>query len=241
MVELYLYFVLFFYFAYGSKDTFNHFGTHSNQNSSHILSSRRTGDNGGLKVLIIQADNRKMRHNLNDDQYVGMAAVLLNDYAFNHGYDFLRFTGSTKGIVGRIRSKYKDKMTATAEPRDMNNNKRGASSFHPGFMQYRASSWAKLPHVWHAVTTYGRYYDYIWFMDSDAVINPKFRNRSLFDSLQIWKNKESSIAWGLTDPFKADILFFSNFPFREDLPCAGIFIVKPNKTEQSLREWWDYR
>jgi hypothetical protein len=50
-----------------------------------------------------------------------------------------------------------------------------------------------------------------------------------------------SVAWDLADPFKANILFFSNFPFREDLPCAGFFIVKPNKIEQSLREWWDYR
>jgi hypothetical protein len=39
-------------------------------------------------VLIIQADKRKMYHNLNDNQYVGMVAVLLDDYTFNHGYDF---------------------------------------------------------------------------------------------------------------------------------------------------------
>jgi hypothetical protein len=78
-------------------------------------------------------------------------------------------------------------MKATTKPRDINNDKRGASSLHPGFMQYRASSYAKIPHVWHAVTTYGHNYDFIWFMDSDAVINPKFINRSLFDPMQICK------------------------------------------------------
>jgi hypothetical protein len=189
----------------------------------------------------MSADDREMHRNLNDNDYVGMAAVLLNNYALHHGYDFLKLTGNSKGLVNRIRLKYKNKI-------NINNNflkrigdtKRGPSSFHPGFMQFRASSWAKLPHVWHALTTYGHHYDYIWFMDSDATINPKLRNRSLFDSMQMWKNDISSISWGVKDPFEADMMFFSNFPWREDLPCAGIFILKPINAEKSLREWWDY-
>jgi hypothetical protein len=42
------------------------------------------------------------------------------------------------------------------------------------------------------------------------------------------------------DPFEAQLLLFSNFPWRDDLPCAGIFILKPRGFEATLREWWDY-
>ena len=35
-----------------------------------------------------------------------------------------------------------------------------------------------------------------------------------------------TVLWGPADPAKADLLFFHNFPWRADLPCAGTWVVK---------------
>ena len=39
------------------------------------------GDNGGLRVLLVSTDDREIKDHLKDNDYVGMVAVLLFDYA----------------------------------------------------------------------------------------------------------------------------------------------------------------
>ena len=50
---------------------------------------RRDGDSAGLKVLIVSTDNRQMQRDIKKEDYVGMSAVLLHNYSFRHGYDFI--------------------------------------------------------------------------------------------------------------------------------------------------------
>jgi hypothetical protein len=204
----------------------------------HQQKNRGKGDNGGLRVLIVSADDREMKERLEDNDYVGMTAVLLEDYARHHGYDFLKLTGNSTGLTDRVRERYNDSFRHSG---GIGDTKYGPSCFHAGYLQFRASSWGKLPHVWHVVVEFGNHYDYVLYMDSDAAINPALRNRSVYDSLMMWKNDNKSIYWGEKDPFKSKLLLFSNFPWRDDLPCAGIFMVKPQGMEATLREWWDYK
>ncbi len=62
------------------------------------------------------------------------------------------------------------------------------------------------------------------------------------DKLAHWKeHSNDTIYRGVKDPYQALFLFMSNFPWREDLPCAGTFIFKPNAAAINiLQEWWDY-
>jgi hypothetical protein len=117
-------------------------------------------------------------------------------------------------------------------------------------IQYRTSSWTKLPQLWYITKRYGVHYDYIWFFDSDAAINPKFFSRSLSDAMKDWTNhndvtpssskydpKDKSMWWGPKSINDASFIFFNNFPWRQDLPCAGLFLFKPKSSEALLREW----
>jgi hypothetical protein len=125
----------------------------------HTHKARRAGDNGGLKVLIVSADDREMKDRLEDNDYVGMTAVLLEDYAQRHGYDFLKLTGNSTGLTQRVQAKYNETFKHTGRVDD---TKHGPSCFHPGLKYFRASPWAKIPHVWHVLVEFGMHYDYVW-------------------------------------------------------------------------------
>ena len=125
-----------------------------------------------------------MRDGLEDGggDYVAMVAVLTQQYAARHGYDYLQLAAtSTAGLVGRVQKKYGAQLSAGG----VGDNKRGPSAFHPGYRQFRASSWAKVPSVWHALTLFGDRYDYVWFLDSDATLNPRLAHRSLSDAMKV--------------------------------------------------------
>jgi hypothetical protein len=198
---------------------------------------RGKGDNGGLKVLVVTIDNRDLKDVLNSNDYVSYASVLLFNYCKLHGYDFLKFTPNAKNLQARSDMKYK--LGSDIRGTDA---KYGMAVFHSGLKVGRASSWTKLPALWYLITLLGEHYDYFWFLDSDATISPINSKRSLFDSLQIWKNESNGrIMRGNKDVEKSNFIFMSNFPWRDDLPCAGIMILKPNAaTEAIIREWWDY-
>ena len=205
--------------------------------------TRRGGDSKGLKVLIVSTDSRPMHDKIEDNDYVGMSGVLMNDYAIHHGYDLLKLSFDSHKHVEEVRAKYPAALLPnavnSASPVDY--EKYGKSAYHPGLDQFRASSWSKLPLLWHATEQYGEHYDYIWYFDSDAVINPKFKNISLSDSFEKWKNDNTTIYWGNQNISESELIFFSNFPWRRDMPCAGIFLFKPKKFAKSfLKEWWDY-
>jgi hypothetical protein len=118
-----------------------------NNNHTHSQKRRGGGDNGGLKVLFISTDDREMKDRIEDNDYVAMTAVLVQNYIMRHGYDFLKMTGNSTGLVDRVRERYPVENVG-----GQGETKYGPSAFHPGLMQFRASSWAKLPHIWHAIT-----------------------------------------------------------------------------------------
>lgn len=123
----------------------------------------------------------------------------------------------------------------------MSELKYGIGGFHPGYKYFRASSWAKLPPLWYLATEYGKHYDYIWFVDSDAAPNPLRANRSVGDAIQQWNtDPETYVFSGNTKTDDSTFIFFSNFPWREDYPCAGTFLFRPVEAIPILQEWWDY-
>lgn len=83
-------------------------------------------------------------------------------------------------------------------------------------------------------------YDYIWYIDSDATVNPHRFNRSVLSAINEWA-AGSTVVRGQPDPLQATFLFFNNHPWRDNMPCAGSFIFRPNAlAERVLRQWWDY-
>ena len=196
---------------------------------------RRAGDNGGLKVLMVSVDSRQLKPDLQNTDYVTMSSILVSDYAQKNGYDYIKITSNHSKLFENVEKKYNRKSKLGI------GDKYGVTIFHPGLGQFRASSWAKMPLLWHAYDQFGEYYDYLWYVDSDLTINPMFNDRYLSSELEKWQNDtHKHVFWGAS-PKDATFLFFNNFPWREDMPCAGTFLMKSTKLgEKMLREWWDY-
>ena len=224
-----------------AKNSSRGIGRHHSGRGGKIKFHRGAGDNTGLKVLMVTVDDRDLKPALEGkaEDYVSMVAALQSDYAALHGYDYISYRTDHALLIKLFREKFPD---LDIKSKDFEENKYGYASFHAGYKYFRASSWSKLPPLWHLNKEYGSFYDYIWFVDSDATPNPFFRNRSLGDSFQIWKNStEQSVYKGLKNPSEATLIFFSNFPWRDDLPCAGTFLIKTGlAADQILRDWWDY-
>ncbi len=55
-------------------------------------------------------------------------------------------------------------------------------------------------------------------------------------------NKQTNfVQYGQKDITKAHFIFFNNFPWRDNMPCAGSFIFRPTKlAERVFRQWWDF-
>lgn len=206
--------------------------------SNDIIGSgawRRAGDNGGLKVLIVSVDSRTLKPDLENTDYVTMSSILVSDYAQRNGYDYIKITSNHSLLFENVEMKYKRKSKLGI------GDKYGVTIFHPGLGQFRASSWAKMPLLWHAYDQFGQYYDYLWYVDSDLAINPMFYDRYLSSEFEKWQNNtHKHVFWG-ANPKDATFLFFNNFPWREDMPCAGTFLMKSTELGgKMLREWWDY-
>jgi hypothetical protein len=214
----------------------------SNDERLRMPKERGPGDHCGLRVLLVQTDTRRLTKS---KSYFSSTALLLSHYAKRHGYDYLKLTPDINDLFSQYKRFFCEKnpfsslMDDCSHELDGNDQKYGKTTFHPGLVQFRASSWAKLPLVWYATKVHGNKYDYIWFFDSDATINPTYGNRSLCDALDLFSEKDK-VLWGPTYLREASMVFFSNFPWRSDMPCAGNFFFKPSAGEQMLREWWDF-
>lgn len=85
----------------------------------------------------------------------------------------------------------------------------------------------------------GMDYEYIWYIDSDAAINPMNRDRGIEETLAEFERSEYFIR-GNPKITESAFVFFHNHPWRDNMPCAGSFIYRPQLAEPALREWWDY-
>lgn len=199
-----------------------------------------SGDNTGLRVLVVSVDDRPLNDNIDSGSYVSLTSVLRHHYCKQHNYAYIALRTDNAALLQGIKARYPTELTVADG--HFKEAKYGYANFHPGLRQFRASAFGNLPALWYLRERYGEYFDYIWFVDSDAAPNPTQSNRSIGDALREWReHSDSNVYRGVKNPLDATFIFQSNFPWREDLPCSGSFLFKPNRqAEVMLRQWWDY-
>lgn len=222
------------------------FGT-GEKDSSSADGAGRSGGGGktGSRCLIVTIDNRDLQPGYHDQHYLSMTAVINHAYATYHNYDFFYLQNDVSNLVSEALKKYPK---ATQDPMMLDGQhvaKDVATGFHVGLQQFRAASWAKLPALWYITKKLGHKYDYVWYIDSDAAVSPFAFNRSIDDAVRDWQRREEAhhdmVLLGNRDVMRSKLLFFSNFPWRDDMPCAGSFLFRPRLHAEALfREWWDY-
>jgi hypothetical protein len=218
----------------------------TDQNPFHPDFKRAVGDNKGLKVLVVVVDNRHLPDSIDGSKgFGGLVAVLQHNYCKRHNYDYVRIVNDKTDLARETAARYPNVVKEIFQQNaldSIDNPKHGFDVLHPGYLRARSSSWGKLPALWHTAEELGAQYDYIWFMDSDATPNPMQNDLSLGDALVKWDSKpEETVQWGKQLPSNATFLFMSNFPYRDDLPCAGTIIFKPTQfARDAMREWWDF-
>ena len=169
-----------------------------------------------LRLLILSVDNRPLASDFGNTNYHTLAAVINNHYAKLHHYDFAFVTGKlmtehselqeNSDPVNYIITKYNTSLPAL----ENSDAKHGIDSFNVKLKQFRAASWTKVLVVWSLLEQHpniSQKYDYILFMDSDAVISPTMGSRSLD---QFFEENElpDRIAFG-PPPREASILVIS--------------------------------
>jgi hypothetical protein len=186
-------------------------------------------------------DNRQLLKDYSANHYPSLTAVLNHEYAEYQNIDFLYYENDLTGFVEETMAKYpetvKDPMMLTNQP-----DKDVATAFHVGLKQFRAASWAKLPPLWYVNQLYKDKYDYVWYIDSDAAISPFLRDRSIPEMIKLWSADPAKyVLRGQQNVSASSLMFFNNFPWRDDMPCAGSFIFRPSDDMDAIfRQWWDY-
>jgi hypothetical protein len=218
------------------------------------------GDKYGLKVLIVSVDNRDISNIRHPDKgkhshtaYSSFGAAINNDYAVAHGYDYLYTVLNASTLADELLPKF-NCTTELLEQASFGNHKYGPASYHVGYKYMRASSWNKLPALYHLVHEYGHLYDWFLYTDTDVTLNPKYLNRSISETLQEWQsgrtphfgsdllpNRNRYVQWGQTDLRKTSMITLTNFPWRDDMPCAGVFLLRPTRQALlMLQDWWNF-
>lgn len=219
---------------------------------------RGNGDGKGLKVLIVTIDTRSLAEKKRDANTISIdnTAKINHHYAKAHGYDYLYISTTKSGSPstnGTVCNQLKARLNVTSLlkvqcPRGGYKGKYDVATYHIGRKFGRASSWNKLPPLIYLADQYGTHYDYFLYIDSDVILNSKYVNVSISEKLAQWSAQPSHIGnipqfpvWGQPDIYKAHLLALTNYPWRDDYPCAGVFLVKPDRTGlEMLIEWWDY-
>lgn len=220
----------------------------------------RGGDKAGLKVLIVTVDNRALKNKRRDKdtESIDNTAIINERYAAKHGYDYLYIKTSEPGGG---KSSANDSVCAITKerfncssflklqcPQGGRKGKYEIATYHVGRGYGRASSWNKLPPLIYLSSEFGHKYDYFLFLDSDVMLNARYHYQSLSNKLDNWQDGKSNISpqidnlvWGQKTVRDAEMIALTNYPWRDDLPCAGIFMFKPHKVGiEMLMEWWDY-
>jgi hypothetical protein len=163
------------------------------------------------KILIVSVDNRPAGYN-----YHTLSAIYMHHYAKHHGYDFLR--------VVPIKTSQLHTLTEHAQ------NKMDISIYDAHDNIFRSAAWAKIPVLNHLISLYNETYEFIFYVDSDVIINPTLFNHSVCDALLRWE-----IGTGHS------MFIFSSFPWYESKPCTGSFMLHLGyfKTcKRILKTWW---
>jgi hypothetical protein len=207
------------------------------------------------RVLLVMVDNRNFNYNidtldsLNIDQYLFYALIINHMYATNLGYEFLYVRPTYKDLRSNVSRIYGKDIDEHAFSMIHDQSKFGWSSptkqepttFNTKLKQYRATPWMKIPVLWYLnnCKQKNESFDTIFYIDSDAVLNPSFIKRSLDESYVIW-SLPGAIEYG-PHPKESPLTFFSNAPYSHQ-PCDGGILVNPKnpRTNEILLEWWNY-
>ena len=217
------------------------------------------GDKTGLRVLIVSIDNRELKRERRPSNekgqggYASLSAAINMDYANFHGYDYLYIAINGTSMRTHLHSRYNCTPDMIETP-SFDDPKYGPASYNIGLRYMRASSWNKIPPLYRLAYEYGHLYDWFLYMDSDVTLNPTWVHRSISDVLTEWQdgktkqfgqnnlpNNNAYVQWGQTNLQKTNMIFLTNFPWRDDMPCAGIFLIRPNKMGLTqLQDWWNF-
>lgn len=190
-----------------------------------LVAVKGGGERGrGGRCLIVSVDNRDLQDGYLDQHYPSMTAVINHAYADYHGYDFYYVQNDVADLVKQVLQKYPHAKQDEMMLNTKSVAKDVATGFNVGLQQFRAASWAKLPALWHVVQSWGHKYDYIWYIDSDATISPHMFNRTIEGAMAHWQS-QNAVVYGQKDLTKAKLIFFNNHPWRDNMPCAGSFIM----------------
>lgn len=204
---------------------------------------RGAGDRDGLKMLIIQADDRSLRHTLHDAHYLAMTAALNLKYAEANGYDYLFLHVNASRLVAALGTGY----NVSNFDETTKNKRYKPSILHPGLKRLRGQSWGKLLALLHVSRKFGGQYDYFLFLDPDANINSYRHGQSLADVLRRWQDGRSTsvinssfVQWGQRNLSEASMIVMTNTPWRDDFPNAGFILMKSGSGVPLMAEWWNY-
>jgi len=174
---------------------------------------------------------------------VSHTAILNRLYAERHGYDY-RFVhlNTSRSKLAHEYNHYQTQGQVVGHAAVHFQ----AHILHPGLQHIRGQSWGKLIAISQLCMKHKNDYDFIVYLDADIAINPKKQNLSLDDLLNKWNSEKSPllndsyVQWGQKNLSESAIIFLTNAPWRDDMPNAGLILVRPSLAEPLIRQWWDY-
>lgn len=194
---------------------------------------------------------------ISSESYYSLAAVINYQYAKSQNYSFLYVQISYYQLIDEVRQWYKEKGIPENIQQFLSSNnsdsfpskfdgwategKISPSLFNVKLGQFRASPWLKIPVIMYLISNYTLKWDHIFFLDSDAIINPLSDNMNLASAFKLWQPKIRNMKmWG-NDVDVSSIIFFSDHPAGNRIN-SGSFIVntKNQNTFKLLKEWWDW-
>jgi hypothetical protein len=203
---------------------------------------------GNQKILLIMVDNRDLDSTFHSPNmsYFPLSAAINYEYAKHHGYGFLLFNVNNNDVVSNVYSKYGVNSTSASVTADSHmkmgwatKEKQKISVFNAKLRQFRATPWAKIALMWNLVTVISQdeilsVWDFVFYLDSDFVINPKFHSRSIAEAFKSWSAHSAAVS-------KASMIFFSNAPYSHR-PCTGGMLVSISheNSVQLLADWWNW-
>jgi len=184
--------------------------------SQNITSGGRKQKGGSTnndKICILMSDNRALRSDYNNIDYISLVAAINYNYAKKHNYDFIY---------------YKPEMPNNI---NLNNNtsdiKIKVNCYNSLLNVYRSPSWSKLLCL---LDSFSNDYNTIVYIDSDcAFVNPDI---SIDDYIKQSKYVNGDI--------NSELKFLIDTPY-SSYPCAGFIIIKKTEnTKNILKYWWNY-
>lgn len=231
-----------------------------------------TEDSKGLETLLLMVDNRAIdvQTTIDKASYFILNLVINFQYAKKHGYDLVVVRLNATDLIEDVESVYHQssreiqiELNASLVA-STNLQKTGIALFHPSLGQFRSSPWAKVPVMAYTLDMLRMdrvkspefpQYDILFYLDSDAGMNPQLQNRSVTDFFKYWENKHVLTDCKYGDGrdviqsgdrtcgvhiSNASLVFLSNAN-AATFPCSGVMLAKTQGdiNRRLLMNWWN--